>query len=167
MNQQAEQIIRQYQLEKHPEGGYFREMYRSSGTINADCVPGLQAERNMATSIYFLLHDDAVSAFHRLRSDEIWYHHAGDPVVVHMFTPEGEYGQHVLDKPMGGQGEPQLIIPAGTIFGAEIINPGGYCLMGCMVAPGFHFDDFELMERETLLKNHPEHHGLIEKLTSA
>lgn len=166
MNQQAEQIIRQYNLEKHPEGGYFKEVYRSAKSIDPNCLPGFSDERNIATSIYFLLHDDEISAFHQLKSDEIWYHHEGDPVRVHMFTPGGEYESHVLDRPLGKHGMPQLVIPAHTIFGAEIMNPDGYCLMGCMVAPGFHFDDFELMERESLLKSYPRHQELIEKLTS-
>ncbi|AKJ65221.1 hypothetical protein L21SP4_01987 [Kiritimatiella glycovorans] len=165
VNQQASNIIEQYKMEKHPEGGYFKEIYRSNHSIDHSCLEDINDERQLATSIYFLLHDGQISSFHRLTSDEIWYFHAGDPVRVHLFDKFGVYKQKLLNSPLNSHGDPQVIIPAQSIFGAELIKPDGFCLMGCMVAPGFHFDDFELIERQMLLKKYPDQKDIIEKLT--
>jgi len=156
MNHTAQHIIHKLGLQQHPEGGYFKEIYRNRTEIN---------NRNMATSIYFLLHDEEKSHFHKLTSDELWYYHEGHPLKVHMITPDGSYHYKILGSLTEGDCLPQLVIPAGTIFGAEMIDKTGYCLMGCMVSPGFHFDDFYLYTTSELQQKFPAHTNIIEHLT--
>ena len=136
-------------LAPHPEGGYFRETYRSA----------------FATAIYFLLRGDQVSALHRLASDEIWHFHAGSALTLHVLHPSGRLVELRLGK-RAEQGErPQVVVPAGTWFGASLDDARGYALAGCTVAPPFRFEGFELGRREELVSRYPGHRALIERLT--
>ena len=162
----AEYWIEKLKLQKHPEGGYYREVYRSEEKISSKGLPKrYQKERSFSTSIYFLLKSDQCSKFHRLRSDEIWYYHAGDSVNVHMIDKEGNYSFKKLGANFEQGEEPQCIIPHGTWFGASIDNLFGYSLFGCAVNPGFDFGDFELGDKELLLERYPVHSLIIETLT--
>ena len=151
-------------LAPHPEGGHFREVYRSAGRIPAGALADTHGgERSMATSIYFLLDGSERSHLHRLRSDEIWFHHAGGPMLVSMILPDGSR----KDVPLGTDRDgaiPQVVIPAGTWFGACPVDPSQYALVGCVVAPGFDFADFELGRRAELMDRYPRHAELIEEL---
>jgi len=113
------------------------------------------------TSIYYLLSAAEFSAFHRVRSDEIWHHYRGAPVVVEIISADGVYSQVVL----GGENRWQYAIVAGTWFAAHVHGASLYALVGCDVAPGFEFADFELAERETLVATFPQHRDLIERFT--
>lgn len=157
-------LIASLQLEKHPEGGWFREVYRSEETCHVSRAEGA-VMRPLATSIYYLLPQGEASRLHRLQSDELWYHHRGASMRIHEITPEGEYRRHVL----GGNMSPvsfQALIPAGSWFGAEPGEEGAYALVGCVVAPGFDFADFEMGSRKALLEAFPTHQDLVTRLTS-
>lgn len=158
--------IERLRLEPHPEGGYFRETYRSPVVIDRSDLADLDdGPRSVATSIYFLLTSENFSALHRLRSDEIWNFHAGNSLTVHVIHPDGRYqALRVGLEPETGA-TPQAVVPAGCWFGSTVEEPAGYALVGCTVAPGFDFADFELADRADLLKQYPRHADLIRRLT--
>ncbi|HEY8400764.1 MAG TPA: cupin domain-containing protein [Cytophagaceae bacterium] len=152
--------IEQLGLAKHPEGGYYKEIYRCPAETSID-----QENRNLATSIYFLLTSSDVSKLHRLKSDEIWYYHAGAPLSIYLIHPDGKLEILKLGIEITRGYYPQAIIPAGCIFGAKVDNEDSFTLIGCMVSPGFDFKDFELPPREILLQKYPDHSEIIKQLT--
>lgn len=159
-------LIETLALQPHPEGGYFRELYRAADTIPAQSLsPDYGGARSISTAIYFLLPGNTFSAFHRLRSDEIWHFYLGDTINLHLIHPDGRHecmrvGQDLL------RGEQlQAVIPAGSWFAARVENTDGWALIGCTVAPGFDFADFELARRADLLARFPQHDKLIASFT--
>jgi predicted cupin superfamily sugar epimerase len=153
-------------LTPHPEGGHFRETYRAAERLSSTALParygGLRA---CSTAIYFLLRAGEVSALHRLKSDELWHFHAGGPLVVSVIDPGGARHDITLGPdPDAGQLF-QATVPAGAWFGAALQSGTAYTLVGCTVAPGFEFADFELADRGALLWRYPQHAALIEHLT--
>ena len=164
---QAEDWIKRLNMQQHPEGGWYHEVYRSQLSISEEQLPDrYQSNRSVATSIYFLLKGNEVSKFHVLQSDELWYFHAGSPVTIHLLDPTlGSY-QTVSMGNSGKENEHlQIIIPAGIIFGATVQDATGFSLVGCMVAPGFDFADFRLCSEEELSAKFPKHTTIIKKLT--
>ena len=154
---QIQQLINELELQAHPEGGYYKETYRSAQTLDGQ-------DRQLLTSIYFLLTAENVSRFHRIKSDELWYFHAGSPLIVHTLSERGHEQHHLgLDLSKGQQ--PFLWIPKDTIFGSSILDAEGYALVSCAVAPGFDFRDFELFTAEQLLLKFAAHREIIERLT--
>jgi predicted cupin superfamily sugar epimerase len=153
-------------LAPHPEGGWFRETYRAAELIAADALPArfAGATRSVSTAVYFLITSAAFSALHRIRSDELWHFYAGDAVTLTVLDADGR-GTLVSSR-LGcdpARNElPQAVIPAGAWFGAEV---AGYGLVGCTVAPGFDFADFELGIRADLVARYPQHRAAIERLT--
>ena len=141
----------------HPEGGYYKETYRSEHTLEGE-------ERDLLTSIYFLLTSENVSKFHRIKSDELWYFHAGSPLIVHTLSERG-HEQHYLGLDLSKGQQPFLWIPKDTIFGSTVLENDGFSLVSCAVAPGFDFRDFELFERPELLAAYPEYREIVERLT--
>ena len=163
----AKYWIEKLNLQVHPEGGYFSENYRSHEVIAEKSLPDrYKSERCFGTSIYFLLTPESVSNFHRLKSDEIWHFHKGGSAIIHMIYPEGE----LISKRIGDNREAgdslQVIIPHRTWFAAEVLTQG-FILVGCTVSPGFEFEDFELADRQVLIKQFPKHANLISAFTSA
>lgn len=160
----AAQWARSLGLARHPEGGWYAETYRAPLTLPAEALPpAFHGPRAACTSILFLLERGDVSALHRLAADELWHFHAGDPLTVHVFAPDGAYAPLYLGPdPDRGQ-RLQAVAPAGTWFGAE--STGEYSLVGCTVAPGFDFADFELGRRAELVSTYPQHRELVERLT--
>ena len=156
--QQAADWINRLQLQPHPEGGHFREVYRSTEKIQTK-----NNQRSASTSIYFLLCANEVSAFHRLQADELWHFYSGSSLTVHCLTPTGQYEQRLLGQNWERGEAFQLWVPAGWWFGATVESD--YALVGCTVAPGFEFHDFEMAQRETLLQQYPQHRSIIQKLT--
>jgi len=140
----AEAYIKTLNMQPHPEGGWFVETYRSKREIS---LPDFSGSRAMATSILFLIPEGKRSALHRIKSDEIWYYHAGGALDVIELDADGNerrirLGPNVLD------GERlQYVVSAGTWFGAEPVPGAEFCLVGCQVSPGFDFADFELLEK--------------------
>jgi len=162
----ASSWIETLKLERHPEGGYFRETYRSPALIGSCCL-GTEREgpRSVATSIYFLLAGDDFSALHRIRSDELWNYHAGGPLTVHVIEPDGTYRTLALGLDVESGEQPQAVVTAGAWFGATVGGGSNFALVGCTVAPGFDFQDFELARREELIELYPAHRDVIERLT--
>jgi predicted cupin superfamily sugar epimerase len=150
----------------HPEGGHFRETYRAAESVPAAARPDARMGTRVAsTAIYFLLRAGEVSALHRIRSDELWHFYAGGPLVVSAIAPDGTRRDVTLGPdPEAGQ-HFQAIVPAGAWFGAAPLPGTAYALVGCTVAPGFEFPEFELADRAALIQRYPQHAALIKHLT--
>jgi predicted cupin superfamily sugar epimerase len=163
--------IQKLGLIPHPEGGYYRQTYRSDEWVSdADLSVKFGDKRRLATSIYFLLTRDEVSHFHRLKSDEIWYYHAGCPLTVYVIHPTGVLQEIRLGLNLDNGEVPQATVPRGTIFGSCMLPSSqsyDFSLVSCMVSPGFDFRDFELFSRDELLAIYPQHRDIIVKLTRA
>lgn len=158
-------LVKKFDLLPHPEGGFYRETYRSAGTIPQDALPeAFSGERNFSTAIYFLLEQGNFSAFHRIRSDECWHFYAGDPLHVHVIFPNGEYGLIRLGHAIGAGEVFQAVVPAGCWFASETAGGGSYSFVGCTVAPGFDFADFELAQGDVLSAEFPQFEKLITRL---
>jgi predicted cupin superfamily sugar epimerase len=162
----AEYWIKHLGLSPHPEGGYYSATYKADLTIPAAALPPrFHGSRSASTAIYFLLAGTDFSAFHRLASDELWHFHAGDSLVVHVIDPDGKLSQLQLGhRPDDGEAF-QGVVKAGCWFGSRLKDGRGFALVGCTVAPGFEFDDFELAKRAELTAAYPQHQKLIERLT--
>jgi uncharacterized protein len=160
------QLISTLNLVPHPEGGYFRETYRSGGVISGELpYQHFSGKRNFSTCIYFLLTSESFSAFHRIRQDEIWHFYDGSPIKLHMMNTAGEYSVSLIGRDFDRGEVPQYVVPAGNWFAAEVDNTEGFSLVGCTVAPGFDFEDFELADRNELLSEFPDLENVILKLT--
>ena len=154
--------IDKLELSKHPEGGWFKEEYRSAESIPSTALDNrFDAERSISTSIYFLLEKGAFSAFHRIKSDETWHFYDGDSLNIHSISPQGEYKLYVLGLNIENGELPQITVPHGDFFAAE--TNGSFTFVGCTVAPGFDFNDFEMPKKQDLSALYPNHISLIEK----
>ncbi len=166
MQDKIQSLVTQLGLLPHPEGGYYKEVYRSEEVIPASALAEkYEGERNCCTSIYFMLTSTAFSAFHRIAQDEIWHFYQGAPIDLHLLSPEGEHTLIKLGHNFLAGEVPQAVVPAGYWFGAEVAGENNFSLVGCTVSPGFDFRDFELAERETLTQAFPQHSALIHKLS--
>ncbi len=164
----ADQLIKSLRLAPHPEGGFFRETYRAAGTIACNALPtGFGGDRVFSTSIYYLLQAGQVSMLHRIRSDELWHFHMGDALEVIDITPEGVLTTTVLGHDVAAGNTLQSVVPAGRWFGARLARPArdAFALVGCTVAPGFDFADFEMADRNTMLDAFGQHDAIIKALT--
>jgi predicted cupin superfamily sugar epimerase len=158
----SRELIARLKLEPHPEGGFFRETYRASGNVTRENEGEL---RSASTAIYFLLCDGAHSAWHRIRSDEVWHFYAGDPVDVHVLDAHGTLVTHRLGNALEHADTVfQAVVKAGDWFAAECRDEDGAALVGCTVAPGFEFSEFELAAPGTLEARYPQHRELIARL---
>ncbi len=166
MPTKVDELVAQLQLQPHPEGGYYKEVYRSAGTIPQAALGNeFSDDRNYSTSIYFMLVGGNFSAFHRIKSDELWHFYDGDSCHVYVIHLNGELEVIRLGKDIADGEVYQAVVPAGAWFASECSNPNGYSLTGCTVSPGFDFADFEMAERENLISDFPEHADVIKKLT--
>jgi len=162
----AEYWIKNLALTPHPEGGYFKETFAASESISTENLPGkYNGPRKIYTLIYFLLKSDQVSHFHRLKSDEIWNFYIGSPLTIHIIEPDGNYIQKKLGPDFERNESFQHLVKAGCWFGATVDEEASYSLVGCFVAPGFDYDDFELAKQEELSAKYPAHRSIIERLT--
>lgn len=165
-NSTVDDFVTSLNLLPHPEGGFYKETYRSTESIPQKVLgQEFTGNRNYCTSIYFLLTSDNFSAFHRIKQDEIWNFHSGSPLFIHVITPEGNYKKHKLGISVKNNETPQFVVPKGCWFASSVKNTDSYSLVGCTVAPGFDFDDFELAQRSELSAIFPQHSELIEQLT--
>jgi predicted cupin superfamily sugar epimerase len=158
--------IEKYNMLSHPEGGFFAETYRSAEVISqAALPPRFRGDRSFSTGIYFLLENHHFSTLHRIQADEMWHFYAGGTLDVYVIYPDGRLEIIQLgDNPDAGEVF-QAVVPAGTWFGSKPKAQSAYSLVGCTVAPGFDFADFELGERSQLLALFPQHQDVIHLLT--
>lgn len=162
----AQEIKDQLGLLPHPEGGFYRETYRSAENIPPAVLDERYGSvRACSTAIYFLLTGDTFSSFHRLKSDECWHFYLGEPADLHLIHPDGRHECVVVGPDLAAGQTPQALIPHGCWFAARVRNPRGFILLGCTVAPGFDFRDFELGQREELLRTFPQYADLITAFT--
>ncbi|HJT23058.1 MAG TPA: cupin domain-containing protein [bacterium] len=156
----ADDLIKLLGLKPHPEGGYYRESYRSSAPI-----PASNPQRVYSTAIYYMLVPGAVSKLHRLSADEVFHFYMGDPVTWVLLAPGGKVERIILGQDIKKGHLLQMVVPAGTWFGGYLNEGGKFALMGTTVAPGFEFEDFVLGKREELLKAFPRAEKEIFELT--
>jgi uncharacterized protein len=161
----AADVIQAFALEPHPEGGFYRETFRSRRLVVTERGP-----RPAATAIFFLVTADHRSRFHRLVGDELWLFHGGAPLEIVTLLPDGRVEREVLrraeDTLASETLTPQLIVPAGA-WQAARLPPGAdpdWALVSCVVTPGFDYEDFELAEKDMLLAAYPEAEELISAL---
>ncbi len=156
MNHNMEYWIKKLNLQKHPEGGWFREIYRSTDTIPGDVLSsGFSGERNISTSIYYLLEGEDKSAFHRIKSDEIWHFYTGSSSIEIWMLIDKKLIKKRVGKDIENREEFQVVVPKNTWFSAHLTDKDGYTLVGCTVSPGFHFEDFELAD-DRILSEYPQ-----------
>lgn len=162
----AKYWIEKLRLEAHPEGGYFRQTYRSEMMISREALPaGFTGARAASTAIYFLLEGENFSAFHRLRSDEVWHFYAGSPLVVDVIDTERRHSSVLLGSDFEAGQVFQAVVRAGCWFASHVADWKSWAVVGCTVAPGFDFADFEMGKREELVREYPGHREVIERLT--
>lgn len=158
--------IRNLQLNKHIEGGWYSEVYRSALVFTKEQMsPAFESERNVCTHIYFLLEKNGFSAFHKIRSDELWHFYAGDPFIIYEINENGKMEEHLLGNDIEKGQSLFHIIKAGNWFASKLEDGGDYGLAGCTVAPGFDFNDFEMGKKDVLLQAYPQHAELIDRMT--
>jgi len=160
----ALELIKYLDLQKHPEGGYFKETYRSlsSHQLGEDGFPN---QRSYATGIYFMLQKNDFSAFHRIKSDEMWHFYIGNPITIYVLTASEGLQEIHLGQDLANGESLQAVVPANAWFASELKVKESFALVGCTVAPGFDFQDFEMAHREDLKKEFPNHTALIQRLT--
>lgn len=162
MHPEADTIVRALNLQPHPEGGFYRETFRSMLPLQG--LKHVGGSRAASTAIYYLLPGGSFSALHRVASDEVWHHYDGDPLELHTIDRGGLHATVRLGRDVVAGERPQHVVPAG-VWQAAVPLGERYSLCGCTVAPGFDFLDFEMPEREELLTQFPLLASLIERLT--
>ncbi len=155
----AQRLVSSMQLLPHPEGGYYRETYRSSDRVSG--IDRFKGTRHVSTAILYLLEAGDFSAFHRIRSDEIWHFYTGDPLQIDIIDAQG----HHQVTQLSAVGPYQFCVPFGCWFAAHLCHRTGFCLVGCTVSPGFDFSDFEMGTCSQLTRLFPQHEPLIKKFT--
>lgn len=159
-----EEYIQELNLTPHAEGGWYRQVYHSD---EAHFNEKSGADRYDYTSIYFILDGGSPSHLHRLVHDEIWYFHDGSPIVVHCFYPDGSYEAVRLGRDITNGEHLQFRVPAGTIFGSEVLDDSSFGFVSCAVAPGFDYHDFELFTQAKLLAKYPDQADVIKRVAYA
>jgi predicted cupin superfamily sugar epimerase len=161
----AQELVTYFNMQAHPEGGWFKETYRSKEAIEATALPDrFPASRFFSTAIYFLLDQGNFSAFHRIKSDECWHFYAGGPLDLYMIHENGRFEHVVIGSRPEQQQHFQFVVPAGCWFASRPSADSAFSFVGCTVAPGFDFNDFELAEKDLLLASFPQHSELITAL---
>ena len=167
MNLNSKEIINYLNLTPHPEGGYFKETYRSrESIINSDLWDGAKGTRNYSTAIYFMLEGQQYSAFHKIKQDEIWHFYAGEAILIHMIDNNGIYQSVTIGNKIKQAEYFQYVIPANTWFASELKFKKGFSLCGCTVSPGFDFKDFEMPSRKYVIEKFPKLKKIIYRLTN-
>ena len=161
----AEYFIKHLQLQPHPEGGFFKETYRSIGNIPSQSLPAnFGGDRSYSTAIYFLLQQGEYSAFHKIESDECWHFYEGGTLLIHVIDEDGNYSYIRLGRNIREGEVFQYVVPARCWFASEPAPGVDFSLVGCTVAPGFDFADFEMANAEALSKEYPQHQSIIYRL---
>lgn len=164
--QTAAYYINKLKLTRHVEGGSFAETYRSSLVLpNAAIGNAFKGSCNASTAIYFLLEHNQFSAFHRIASDEMWHFYTGNVLSIYDIDEHGQLTVHQLGNNLEAGETFQCVIKAGHWFASRCEVENGFSLVGCTVAPGFDFKDFELADRKMLTELYPAHASIIKTLT--
>lgn len=162
----AKEIINFFDLTAHPEGGYYKETYRSANKILAKDLGGnFVGDRNYCTSIYFLLTSEKFSAFHKINQDEIWHFYEGATIKLHTISPKGDYSFVLIGNDYKNNEIPQFTVPAHYYFAAEVTKKNAFTFVGCTVSPGFDFRDFTLPSCKELTLEFPKLSNIIKSLT--
>lgn len=162
---ETEKIKKYFNLEPHPEGGWYRQTYKSSEAIPAHVLPvRFNGSRAFSTAIYFLLIAGNFSAFHRIKSDECWHFYAGDPLLIYILHPDGRLEMITMGTDFEKEQCFQFVVPAGCWFASRPASGSSYSFVGCTVSPGFEYDDFELADAGQLSLLYPQHKELIRSM---
>lgn len=167
---QASDFVAALQMVPHPEGGFYAETYRAREVIDQSALPTrFGGDRPFCTAIYFLLENQHRSALHRIQSDEVWHFYAGGPLTIYVIEPTtGTLSEIRLGNRLDRGDVFQAVVAAGSWFGAKPVGEAdgaAFSLVGCTVAPGFDFADFELADRAAMLAQFPQHKTIIETLS--
>jgi len=161
----ANQLIQRYDLKGHPEGGWYKQTYKSSEQTAAAALPGrFNGDRAFSTAIYFLLETGNFSAFHRIKSDECWHFYAGDPLLIYIIEQTGDLKVISLGNNFEEGQAFQYVVRANCWFASRPAPGSEYCFVGCTVSPGFEFEDLELADAIELSVVYPQHKSCIEEL---
>jgi predicted cupin superfamily sugar epimerase len=159
------QLIQHYELQPHPEGGWYKETYRSNEHIAASALPArFDGNRAFSTAIYFLLEKNNFSAFHRIKSDECWHFYAGDTLLIYVIQQDGALDIIKLGSDLSKGEFFQYVVPANCWFASKPAPLSLFCFVGCTVSPGFDFADFELANAKVLSSLYPMHKNIISEL---
>lgn len=159
MKKDSKYFIEKLGLVGHPEGGFYAETYRGQQQIkNSD-----GNKRNISTAIYFLLSDTQKSHFHRIKSDELWFHHEGETLEITVII-DNQLKVIYLGKDLENGEVLQATIPANCWFASQVKNKKGFALVSCTVAPGFDFADFEMAKKQDLQTKYPQHSETFKEL---
>lgn len=166
----VDEIVRTLALTPHPEGGFYKETYRAPLVLPHAAIGSTHAgDRSASTAIHFLVPRGSFSALHRIASDEVWHFYGGAPLEIVEIDPSGMLACTRLGNDLAAGERPQHVVPRGAWFGSRLLagteGRGDHALVGCTVAPGFDFADFELAERDALTQHFPQHRALIAALT--
>ncbi len=166
MSTTAAELISTLDLARHPEGGWFREIYRTPFTVDAESLPERFAgSRGLSATIHYLLERGDASHLHRLHSDEQWLHLDGGTLEISVIDETGNLTVHHLGTDIDAGESLHTLVPAGCWFGAEIEGSSPWALVACITSPAFEYEDFELGHRDLLLAQFPEHADLVRRLT--
>lgn len=161
----ADEIVKLLQLQPHPEGGFYKETYRSTDSIPSQALPAnFKGDRAYSTAIYFLLQQGDYSAFHKIESDECWHFYEGGTLLIHIIDQQGTYSCIRLGKKISEGEVFQHVVPARSWFASEPAPGVAFSLVGCTVSPGFDFADFEMANKQTLPTQFPQHLAIINRL---
>ena len=162
----VETLVKILDLLPHPEGGFYKETYRSPLKLSAQCLPSdFSGERNIATGIYFLIEKGNFSALHKIKSDETWHFYFGDALDVIEIDETGNLKITAIGSDLLKGESFQYTVKANTWFGSRVRSGGNFSLVGCTVYPGFDFADFEMAKRSVLINQFPQHTSIITELT--
>lgn len=153
-------LVETYNLLPHPEGGYYKETYRSDELISTN-----SESRNCSTAIYFLIEEGNFSALHRIKSDEIWHFYEGDALEVIEIDLQGKLIITQVGRDIKNGQTYQYTVKAGHWFGSRVLSGGQFSFVGCTVSPGFDFKDFVMAQRVELTNQYPQHAKIIAELT--
>lgn len=162
----VKEIIEKLQLRPHPEGGFFKETYRSDGIIPQEALPDFfEGSRHYSTCIYYMLQSGDFSAFHKIHQDEIWHFYLGSPIRLYLISEVGNLTEVIIGTDIAKGHVLQFVVPKVHWFAATVAEQESFSLIGCTVSPGFDFKDFTLASRKDLIEKYPQHHDIIKTFT--
>jgi predicted cupin superfamily sugar epimerase len=162
----VQEYIKNLSLISHPEGGYYASTYKSLEVVSAACLPDrFNGERVFSTAIFFLLEGFQYSAFHRIKSDELWHFYDGCALDIYVIHPSGKGEILRLGADIANGESFQQLVPAGCWFASRPVMNHGFTLAGCTVSPGFDFTDFEMANKSVLLSEFPQYANWINELS--